>query len=338
MSSVAGPEIHDFSRALADLFHAAETTSLDHFPAALLSVLRRHLVFDGAVVGHADPLCYGDFRISVAHVHGRDASLLEEYAQVSAGDPVTSAFLQGLAQPIAVDTERFYERPEYSDMLAYVRKHHLRHLLLCGRAPTQNDRGSWVVLYRSKDEIFDQPTRNWFGAFCNHLDRAFDQNRDQALANFAPRRRRRGLALVDKEGRVDLADSRFSALLKTEFRNALPHRLPMNLLNSMKQAKPFDGRSIRMHFSPAGSHVLCEVRAAGPLGLLTRRESQIALLFAQGRTSTAIAEDLGISKGTVHTHLAHVYQKLSVTDKVRLSLVLAEHADTEAMRRDSSPP
>lgn len=92
MNCAVRPELQDFSRTLCDLFHAAETTSLDDFPSALLFLLERHLQFDGAVVGHADPLCYGEFSISVAHVHKRHPSLLDEYRLVSAGDPVTKAF------------------------------------------------------------------------------------------------------------------------------------------------------------------------------------------------------------------------------------------------------
>jgi hypothetical protein len=79
MNSAAHSELKTFSEAICDLCRAAETTSLDDFPRALISVLLRHLQFDGAVVGHADPLCYGNFSISVAYVHQRDPSLLDEY-------------------------------------------------------------------------------------------------------------------------------------------------------------------------------------------------------------------------------------------------------------------
>ena len=101
------PSLQDFSRALADMFEAAATTSLEEFPAALLRVVKRHLAFDGAVVGHADPLCYGEFSIALAHVHQREQSILDEYKVLSAADPVTQAFLAGLVEPLAVDTERF---------------------------------------------------------------------------------------------------------------------------------------------------------------------------------------------------------------------------------------
>lgn len=51
---------------------------------------------------------------------------------------------------------------------------------------------------------------------------------------------------------------------------------------------------------------------------LTRRESEVLLLLAQGRTQSVIAKKLGISEGTVHTHILHVYQKLDVHSQQEL--------------------
>lgn len=47
-------------------------------------------------------------------------------------------------------------------------------------------------------------------------------------------------------------------------------------------------------------------------GRLTPRECEVMGLLARGRNIPAIAEKLCISKGTAHTHVAHVYQKLDV--------------------------
>ena len=324
MNSVAEPELKKFSEAICDLYRAAETTSLDDFPRALMSVLLRHLQFDGAVVGHADPLCHGNFSISVAYVHQRDPSLLDEYKLVSAADPVTKAFLQGLAEPLAADTERLYVEKEHAAVLAYARKHRLRHLLLCGHAPSLHHRGRWIVLYRSVDQRFDAASVRWFEAFCLHLDRALDLNRAKALGQLASASSRKGVALIDKEGRVDKANALFSILLKTEFRNASPDRLPDGLLLSMRQAQVFEGRLIRGHFSPAGSHHVCELREAGPLSRLSPRESQVARRFAQGRNGREIAKEFGVALSTVHSQLASAYRKLGVSDKATLSRVLAD--------------
>lgn len=51
---------------------------------------------------------------------------------------------------------------------------------------------------------------------------------------------------------------------------------------------------------------------------LTKRESEVFILLAQGRTQSVIAKKLGISEGTVHTHILHVYQKLGVHSQQEL--------------------
>jgi DNA-binding CsgD family transcriptional regulator len=51
---------------------------------------------------------------------------------------------------------------------------------------------------------------------------------------------------------------------------------------------------------------------------LSARETEVMILFAKGRSTPHIQEDLFISRGTVTTHLRHIYQKLAIHDKQQL--------------------
>ena len=55
-----------------------------------------------------------------------------------------------------------------------------------------------------------------------------------------------------------------------------------------------------------------------PVGLLTRREQQIAALVAEGLSNRAIAQQLGISKRTVDAHIVHIFAKLGVSSRIQL--------------------
>ena len=55
--------------------------------------------------------------------------------------------------------------------------------------------------------------------------------------------------------------------------------------------------------------------AAAPESQLTMRESEILRLLACGDRSKEIADKLGISVGTVNTHIRHVYEKLHVRSR-----------------------
>jgi DNA-binding CsgD family transcriptional regulator len=52
---------------------------------------------------------------------------------------------------------------------------------------------------------------------------------------------------------------------------------------------------------------------------LTPTEEQVVALAVEGLSNPAIGERLFISRGTVKTHLAHVYAKLGVANRTELA-------------------
>ena len=59
---------------------------------------------------------------------------------------------------------------------------------------------------------------------------------------------------------------------------------------------------------------------------LSERETQIMILYAKGRSYTRIQEELYISRGTLTTHLRHIYQKMDVHNKQEfLDLIEQKH-------------
>ena len=59
---------------------------------------------------------------------------------------------------------------------------------------------------------------------------------------------------------------------------------------------------------------------------LSGREFQIVQGVFSDQTDEAIAQELGISPHTVHTHVKRLYQKLEITSRVQLVIrVMAEH-------------
>jgi DNA-binding CsgD family transcriptional regulator len=52
-----------------------------------------------------------------------------------------------------------------------------------------------------------------------------------------------------------------------------------------------------------------------PVPRLTPRQNDLLRLLATGRTNTQIARRLGISEGTVRTHLENIYEKLGVSSR-----------------------
>src|SRR4051812_39889775 len=65
----------------------------------------------------------------------------------------------------------------------------------------------------------------------------------------------------------------------------------------------------------------------GPLAALSDREREVAELVAAGGTNREIAAELFLSKRTVDTHLAHVFEKLGVSSRAAVAAVVARQLD-----------
>jgi HD-GYP domain-containing protein (c-di-GMP phosphodiesterase class II) len=74
----------------------------------------------------------------------------------------------------------------------------------------------------------------------------------------------------------------------------------------------------------AAGHARSRARAGGPAGL-TSRESEILALLAQGRSTKAVAQQLGISPKTVGNHIEHIYTKLGVSNRAGAAMYAMQH-------------
>jgi two-component system NarL family response regulator len=67
------------------------------------------------------------------------------------------------------------------------------------------------------------------------------------------------------------------------------------------------------------SEITARLREPGE-DFLTRREREIVRHVAIGMRNAEVAERLGVTEGTVKTHLNNIFQKLSLRDRVELTL------------------
>ncbi|MDR2740223.1 MAG: helix-turn-helix transcriptional regulator [Treponema sp.] len=74
--------------------------------------------------------------------------------------------------------------------------------------------------------------------------------------------------------------------------------------------------------------------AGGTISSLTARENEIVLLLCKGAAPVLIGEQLFISLTTVYKHIAHIYEKLSVSSRQEL---LVKLYDGHFVRRNATP-
>ncbi len=106
-------------------------------------------------------------------------------------------------------------------------------------------------------------------------------------------------------------------------REARPHRPALDAdaaVATMQQEVRdgrLDGAAVDAVLRAAGHRVAR--RAVLPAGL-TRREAEVLVLLARGRSNPDIASTLTISRKTVSAHLEHIYAKLGVTTRTEAAL------------------
>ena len=101
------------------------------------------------------------------------------------------------------------------------------------------------------------------------------------------------------------------------------HRLTGSVTEAL--AGRGEWRGPRMHVSadPLGPFFVIRSTPINALDQLTPREQDIAHLFTQGFSYKEVALKLSISPATVRNHIARIYSKTEVRNKVALSLLLA---------------
>ena len=75
---------------------------------------------------------------------------------------------------------------------------------------------------------------------------------------------------------------------------------------------------------------------SGHLGLLTRKELQIVHLVTQGKVNKEIADQLGISKWTVATHLRRIFVKLGVRKRTEMVCMCLQSGQSAAYHNPAS--
>lgn len=317
-----------FAQALADLHQLANDASIQEFPAAAIHLVQPWIAFDGAVLGmgQAAPDARSGLEIAEAYIHDRAPSILTDYAQVSASDPITRAFLGGLAAPLRCQCGDLYADPRRAALARFARQHDLRQLLIFGQVQTREAPARWLVMYRASGMPFSPADADCLHALWLHLSIALDVNRRRALERIASDDSGRALALVNAKGTILAADPRFGALLRQEWPDFMEISLPRAALDSVARGRCYRGRCIDILFAERFGAIVCSAGRASAYARLSPAENRVALLFSAGMSQKEVARSLGVSEHTVRAQLKSSYSKLGIHDKAALTRCVVLHS------------
>ncbi|MCB1929064.1 MAG: helix-turn-helix transcriptional regulator [Rhodocyclaceae bacterium] len=131
-------------------------------------------------------------------------------------------------------------------------------------------------------------------------------------------------AITDARGVLHDAEDRFLAALESEWPGWRGAKLPAPLVELLGADEPwiYRGKEIDVRGTTLGTRRLLVAGTPNPLNQLSPREREIARHFADGATHGEIGEQLSIAPTTVRNHIANIYRKLGIGNKIALCELL----------------
>jgi HD-GYP domain-containing protein (c-di-GMP phosphodiesterase class II) len=121
------------------------------------------------------------------------------------------------------------------------------------------------------------------------------------------------------------AESYCASMEPRPYRKALDEAAAAGRLRNEAVHGRMDGDAVEVVLGAAGHRA--PRKASRPAGL-TRREAEVLLHVAQGRSNREIASALTISEKTVRNHVEHIYAKIGVSNRIGASLYATRHGLT----------
>lgn len=133
------------------------------------------------------------------------------------------------------------------------------------------------------------------------------------------------LAVCDAYGVLHEAQPGFVDLLRHHYTGWSGPRLPFDL-DSCTGTEPLSCQGLRGHRRAVGDLLLVELWEANVFDELTAREREVVRGVANGLSQKEVAREIGISPGTVSTHIKRVYGKLGIHSRSALSQLIRKPA------------
>ena len=161
-------------------------------------------------------------------------------------------------------------------------------------------------------------THYWDSQFCSYPSRTRDLRSTIKITDFYSTRQWHSTAMyTDHDRLTGLEHCLMLCLPEAQPRTAGPGR-QVRLYLSRGPGPDFSerDRAVLMLLRPHLHHAYLDAeRCRHPVPRLTPRQNDLLHLLAAGHTNTQIARRLGISEGTVRTHLENIYERLHVSSR-----------------------
>jgi DNA-binding CsgD family transcriptional regulator len=310
--------LHDFGHYLHALLGLARRTAPESFLREAMHALQPLISFDAAWWGELSEASAGRAPRNWIHNSiGLSVSFAKEWNEVAAVDQFAHWCIANLGTVVRLDASRndaYYD----SSIAAFCDRHSLHHVMAITLELPPSGLRFFISLYRGRHRpAFDTTEAVLFGSAARHIVQHWQDRLGRLPGSMHPRETS---ALAQGDGALIYLSRKIGLMLEQAFPGWHGTVLPSELLAQL-QDRPHIvpmGRSERLVVESAGPLILLRL-AAGAHATLPPRELSVAMLYARGHTSKAIARLLGLTPATVRTYLRNAYDQLGVGNKIELA-------------------
>lgn len=311
-------ETNDF---VLGLYRSARELPPDRFHQTLLERVQHRIPFSAAFWCDARAADRVTLVPTALRTRGVDPGFLLDWTRLHHRDPAVPMAISNPGRALRVHVPSFYaQTPDLGELLRGYDIQSMTVLLMPGdRAPAVQA----MCLYRpDADALVTDAEKGWLERVMPHVSESLRINR----LIHTPREEfdAEGCCVAVVEAATGMllrADAAFVALLEREWPGFDGRRLPLKLARRWRHEARFThlARRARIDGRRSGDLVYLTGRAAALGEALTARQTQIAILYAQGLASKQIAQRCELSPATVRSHLATVYTVLGVHGKIEMA-------------------
>lgn len=318
----AYPTALELSEMLGSLYQAARTDDVVALRARAVQMLRKHVKFDGAIVGAAT-FVHAETHIHDAYVWNLSDEMVhlvnltqQGFMNQSAIHHPGQAFLFGPAQ---------YR--DYPEQAALLRRAGMEQVIAVALVHDVSHLVNFVSFARTAGQAaFDLKDAQWLELLLPHFETVHDISRLASLVRHPMRVEQQPLltAATDSKGILYVAEPGFDELLRREWPNWHGPYLPVELLDALSLNRSrYMGEYILIDMDWLDKQVVLNVGLRSCVDMLSHQEHAVAKLYSAGRSYKEVAQELRIAPATVRHHLRSIYIKLGVDDKAALAQRLA---------------
>jgi DNA-binding CsgD family transcriptional regulator len=311
-----------FSSLLLAVYRSAQELPPQVFQDKILETVKPYLPFTSSMWGTATMTPVG-IDIHSIHLHNSSQAMLDAYDRVKHKD--TAAYRCTL-QPTStlgfnVDTD--FPGEDMADYRQFLRDFGHHNFLITSDLNPISRFVHWVSLYRDDPgQLCTQQDTQILSHLGPHLMQALAINRlvhlDRLTGDTA--REKWSVAIADLRGVLYHEDQRFGDLIRAEWDQPDPDRLPQQLLELLLASdQPVPGREVVVQRNIDQGLLFLKARQRHPVDNLSPREFTVARLLAGGLSQKQVAARLGRSPDTIRSQCRVIFDKLGINNVTMLA-------------------